>query len=338
MKRLKVLLALVALTATAFLAHRFVFNRSAGEANRVLVSGNIEVTDAEVSFKIPGRVEQRLVDEGDTVQAGACVARMETADLDAELTIRRAELLAVESGLAELEAGSRPAEIEAAKARLESALADRMRLESDFRSGQRLLETKVIAEEEFVHRKTLFEAADARHREAAEQLKLVQEGPREERISEARARVQQAKAARALAEIRLGYATLNSPLSGVVLSKNAEPGEYVAPGTPVITVGELDKPWLRAYINETDLGRVKLGQRVLVKTDTYPDKRYEGKLSFIASQAEFTPKNVQTEKERVKLVYRIKVEIPNPNMELKPGMPADAEILLAPSASHDGRN
>jgi HlyD family secretion protein len=132
-----------------------------------------------------------------------------------------------------------------------------------------------------------------------------------------------------VAETRLGYATLVSPLSGVVLSKNVEPGEYVAAGTPVITVGELVNPWLRAYINETDLGRVKVGQRVYVTTDTYPGKRYEGRISFIASQAEFTPKNVQTEKERVKLVYRVKVDIPNPHMELKPGMPADAEILLA---------
>ena len=100
------------------------------------------------------------------------------------------------------------------------------------------------------------------------------------------------------------------------------------PGTPVITVGDLKKVWLRGYINETDLGRVKVGQKVRVTTDTYPDRIYRGLISFIASQAEFTPKNVQTKKERVKLVYRIKVDIPNPNLELKPGMPADAKILL----------
>ena len=105
---------------------------------------------------------------------------------------------------------------------------------------------------------------------------------------------------------------------------------YAAPGTPVVTVGDLVNLWLRAYISETDLGRVKVGQRVWVTTDTYPGKRYDGRVSFIASQAEFTPKNVQTEKERVKLVYRIKIDIQNPNMELKPGMPADAVILTGP--------
>ncbi len=140
--------------------------------------------------------------------------------------------------------------------------------------------------------------------------------------------MKQAKEALALAETRLGYATLSAPISGVVLSENVEAGEYVAPGTPVVTVGDLKNVWLRAYINETDLGRVKVGQAVRLTTDTFPDKVYKGHLSFIASEAEFTPKNVQTEKERVKLVYRVKIEIPNPRMELKPGMPADAEIVL----------
>jgi HlyD family secretion protein len=101
-----------------------------------------------------------------------------------------------------------------------------------------------------------------------------------------------------------------------------------------VTVGELANVWLRAYINETDLGRVKVGQAARVRTDTYPGKAYEGRVSFLSSQAEFTPRNVQTEQERVKLVYRVKIDLPNPEMELKPGMPADAEILTgsAPEA------
>ena len=154
------------------------------------------------------------------------------------------------------------------------------------------------------------------------------EGPRAEKIAQATARRKQAEAALALAETKLGYARLASPMNGVVLSKNVEAGEFVAPGTPVVTVGDLEHPWLRAYINETDLGRVKHGQRVRVTTDTYPGKVCEGRISFIASEAEFTPKNVQTQKERVKLVYRIKIDVANPELELKPGMPADAEILL----------
>jgi len=159
----------------------------------------------------------------------------------------------------------------------------------------------------------------------------MEKGPRKETIEHARARLQQAQEALALAETRLGCATLASPLTGIVLSENVEPGEFVSPGTPVITVGDLQNVSLRAYINETDLGRVKVGQMVRVTTDAYRGRVYEGQISFIASQAEFTPKNVQTERERVKLVYRVKIEIKNPNMELKPGMPADAEIIVGQS-------
>ena len=154
-------------------------------------------------------------------------------------------------------------------------------------------------------------------------------GPRAEHIEHARERVAQAQELLALAETRLGYTMLTSPLSGLVLGEHVEAGEQVVAGTPVVTVGDLATVWLRGYIDETDLGRVKVGQKVRVRSDTYPDRAYEGSVSFIASEAEFTPKSVQTAKERVKLVYRIKVDVPNPALELKPGMPADAEILLA---------
>ena len=346
----------------------------------IRVSGNIEITDAEVSFKIPGRVEVRLVDEGETVKAGQTVARLDSAELTQEVAARRAEVQAVQAILAELEAGSRPEEIAQAeasaaqaKARLDEMLAgarpeelsaaeavlrrakaeaERARLDAERYEG--LYKKEIVSAQQNDAARTGYETALARQREAEEQYKLVKEGPRREQIDQARAawlqtqerfvlvkkgprretieqaraRLQQAKEALAVAETRLGYATLASPLTGVVLSKSAEPGEFVAAGTPVVTVGDLENVWLRAYINETDLGRVKVGQGVRVATDTYPDKRYAGRVSFIASQAEFTPRSVQTEKERVKLVYRIKVDIRNPNMELKPGMPADAEILV----------
>jgi HlyD family secretion protein len=129
-----------------------------------------------------------------------------------------------------------------------------------------------------------------------------------------------------LARTQLSYTTLTAAQPGVVLSKNVEPGEFVAPGTPVVTLGDLHEVYLRAYVDERDLGRVKLGQKVSLTTDTFTGKRYEGHITFVSPEAEFTPKTVQTEKERVKLVYRIKVTVPNPQMELKPGMPADGVI------------
>ena len=375
-RRLMVLLPAVLLVAV--LAYLILGRSNDGRVIRV--SGNIEVTDAEVSFKILGRVEARLVDEGEMVRAGQTIARLDSAELAQEVAARRAEMQAVQAALAELEAGSRPEEIaqaeasaQQAKARLDEMLAgsrpeelsaaeavlrrakaeaERARLDAERYEG--LYKKEIVSAQQYDLARTAYETALARQREAEEQYKLVKEGPRKEQIEQARAawlqaqerfvlvkkgprqetieqaraRLQQAKEGLAVAETRLGYATLTSPLAGVVLSKNVEPGEFVAAGTPIVTVGDLENVWLRAYINETDLGRVKVGQRVRVATDTYPDKRYEGRVSFIAAQAEFTPKSVQTEKERVKLVYRVKVDIRNPNMELKPGMPADAEILM----------
>jgi len=135
-----------------------------------------------------------------------------------------------------------------------------------------------------------------------------------------------------LNETQLGYATLYSPISGVVLVKSGEIGEVVNPGTSILTIADVENVWLKAYIPETDLGKVKWGQDVIVTTDLRPQKEYRGRISFISSQAEFTPKQIQTEKERVTLVYRIKVDISNKDHELKPGMPADGRILLESSS------
>jgi HlyD family secretion protein len=376
----KFLILLPVAIVAAILSYKYIQDRSAKDPSIIRVSGNIEVTDAEVSFKIPGRVEERLVDEGQEIKAGQLVARLDRTELAQEVALRKAEVQASQAALAELEAGSRPEEIAGAEASVQKAQArlndllagsrpqeiaaveaevqrakadaDRLKVEEErqralynkeiisareyevARTGYEMALAKVKELEERLNlvkegpRKEEIEQARAALREAKERYDLVKKGPRKETIDQARARLQQARESLAIAETRLGYTTLASPLSGLVLSKNVEPGEYVASGTPVITVGDLENVWLRAYINETELGRVKVGQRVRVTTDTYPGKIYEGRISFISSKAEFTPKNVQTEKERVKLVYRVKADIPNPKMELKPGMPADADILL----------
>ena len=302
-------------------------NRRTPESNSLRVSGNIEVTDIEVSFKIPGRVEERLVSEGEEVKAGQVVARLDSKDLSQEVAQRRAQAAAAQAALEELKAGSRPEEIAQAEAALERARADGARTQLEYERQKKLYEREVISTREFDQARTAYDAAQARIKELKEFLILVRKGPRKEKIDQAGAVLDQTNQALALAETRMGYATLYAPTSGVVLSENVEAGEIVSPGTPVITVGDLQKVFLRAYINETDLGRVKTGRMVRIKTDTFSGKTYEGRISFIASQAEFTPKNIQTQKERVKLVYRIKVDIPNPNLELKPGMPADGEIL-----------
>jgi len=376
--KLKILILILLLGTAGGGVYWYKVVRPVESSSGIRVSGNIEATITEVSFKIPGRVMQRPVDEGYMVKKDALVALLDDSDLKCDVAMRAADLQTAQAFLAELEAGSRPQEIDAAEAamhRAEFALADleagsrpqeiafaeaslsaavaqKSQTQADFARAKQLYGQKMVPRENYDAAQAAFDVAVQRHRESVEHLALVKEGsrkqqieearaavnqakaqydlvkagPRKETIDQARAKVKQAEAALQLAQTRLNYATVVAPMSGVVLSKNIEPGEYVAPGTPVVTLGDLVNVWLRAYIQEGDLGRVKVGQKAKVTTDTYPDKVYEGRVSFIAQEAEFTPKNVQTEKERVKLVYRIKIDITNPKMELKPGMPADAVI------------
>jgi HlyD family secretion protein len=279
------------------------------------------------------------------VERGQLVAELDTADLQCNVDMRRAEMHTAKAaldellagsrreekesaraaldkaahGLADLEAGSRPQEISAAQAGVVAAEADMRRAEADSVRATKLfeLDRRSTSAKEYDASKSAADMARERHREAVEQLKLVQEGPRKEQIEQARAamaqakaqydmvmagprqedieqgraRLQQAEAALKSAETQLSYARVYAPLSGVVLSKNIEPGEYVAPGTAVVTIGDLVHVWVRGYIQETELGSVKVGQRASVTTDTYPGKRYEGIVAFISSEAEFTPKN-----------------------------------------------
>lgn len=385
MKKNKKLVFVLLVVAAGIASYRYVQRSAANDHSAIRVSGNIEVTDVEVSFKVPGRVVARPVSEGEIVRVGSLVAKLDSSEMAQDVALRNAEVRAAEATLTELLAGSRPEEIAEAEARVRKnqawldelvngsrpedvaaqratvarAKAEVDHLDSEHRRQKQLYERDVISTREYEVAQTALEVAKAKLREDQERLNLLVEGPRKEQIEQARAalrqtherhnlikkgprqedidqaraRLEQTRQALAIAETRLSYATVAAPLSGVVLSQNIEPGMYAAPGTPVVTVADLVNVWLRAYINETDLGRVKVGQPVQVTTDTYPGRHYDGRVSFIASQAEFTPKNVQTEKERVKLVYRVKIDIQNPQMELKPGMPADAEILLTATAA-----
>jgi len=298
-------------------------------SGELVLSGNFEVDDAQLGFKTPGRVVERTVREGDRVNVGQPIARLDDAEQQAQLALRRAELAAAEAQLAELTAGSRPQEIAAAAATLRSAEADRDRVHLDFARQDELRKKQVISDRDFEAAQAQLKVADAKAAEAAERLKLIQEGPRRETIQQAAARTEQARAAVALATTQLENTRLTSPLAGVVLSHNIEPGEFVSAGTPVVTVAETAHLWVRAYVNQPDLGRVRHGQKVVVRTDSFPGRDFEGVVGFISSEAEFTPKTVQTPKERVKLVFRLKIDVANPKDELKPGMPADVILPAA---------
>ncbi|MGH7267173.1 MAG: HlyD family secretion protein, partial [Candidatus Rokuibacteriota bacterium] len=168
--------------------------------------------------------------------------------------------------------------------------------------------------------------AQAEVRAARDRLALIEAGPRPGQVETARAQVQQAEAALALARARLADTRLETPIDGVVLRKNLEPGETATPGTPVLTIIDPRTLWVRGYVPEVELGRIKVGQAARVTVDAFPGEPFEGRVTEIASEAEFTPRNVQTQKERVNLVFRVKIAVENVGDRLKPGMPADAVI------------
>jgi HlyD family secretion protein len=297
---------------------------------------------------------------GELNAAQAALAEMLAGSRLDEIAASLAAMKKAEENYNELEHGSRPEEIAASKSVYDAAAADLVRLTKDRDRAKKLWEdhTGAISEEQYDQAVAAYNMGDSRCAEAykryilvkigpraediaqgkaakeqaAAQYRLVKEGPRKEDIDQARAKVEQAKAALQAAEVKLGYTTVVSPLTGVVLSKNVEPGEFVASGTPVVTVADVRNVWLRAYVDERDLGKssIKLDSKADVTTDANPGKVYQGRVGFISSEQEFTPKTVQTMRERVKFVYRVKIYVDNPEQELKPGMPADASLRSHP--------
>lgn len=322
-----ILCLLAALGVGGIIVYRQVYLQK-HQSDYLRISGNIELVDIDVSFRLAGRVERRVVSEGESIQVGAVVAYLETRELDQERSLRKAEEAVAVAALAELEAGTRPEEIAQGEAVLSSAEAQSELSKLQWERQQKLYSQEIVPTREYELAQASYQVDIAKVKEAQERLQLLKKGPRIEVIEQAKARLQQAQVGVELANTRISYATITSPLSGLVLEHHVESGEFVAPGTPVVTVGDLTQVWLRAYVDEADLGKVKLGQKVLLRNDTFPDKVYEGTVSFISSEAEFTPKNVQTFQERVKLVYRIKVDVNNPHLELKPGMPVDGDVVL----------
>ncbi len=302
--------------------------RGKGDDGALVLSGTVEVTEVHVGFKIPGRMTDLLTDEGRKVAKGERLALLDNRELAAIVGRERAVLEEASSRLKELQAGSRPQEIEQAKANLAAQEAELVKARKDRERAEILYGNGAISAAQYDGLVTAYDNRRAQMRYAVERLGLVKEGPRKEDIEAGRARVSQARAALAASEERLKDTVIYAPLPGVVLKKHAEPGETIAQGAPVVTIGDLERPWVKVYVKEAKLGLVKLGQKATITTDTYRDRSYEGTVTSISSEAEFTPKNVQTQEERVKLVFAVKVSVKNDKDELKPGMPADVRIEI----------
>ena len=329
MKRLIPILVLLAavIAAGVYLYPRL--TKKSEPENQITLSGNIEAHESLVSFKVQGRIIDLPVEEGQSVERGTLLARLDGADYRQKVQIDEATVHVRESNLALTLAGTREQEVKASQQTMLDAQADLQQKKLDDNRAQRLFSKDEVSAQDRDLADTAVKRAEATFQAAQQRYNESVEGSRKEDIAIARANLSEATASLGLSRVNLDYTTLHAPSAGVITVRQAELGEVVVPGTPVVTLADLDHVWLRAYIAETDLGRIRWGQEASITTDTYPGKQYRGRVSFIASTAEFTPKSVQTYKERVTLVYRIKIDIDNPNHEFKPGMPADAHINLA---------
>jgi HlyD family secretion protein len=318
--RILLLVAVVIVGVGAWTGYSILF-KDRIPIDNLLVSGNIEAHESVVSFKaVQSRVVELPFDEGQWVAAGTLLARLDDSDYRQQVAINEAALRVQQQELS-----SAMQKLEAARATVANDNADLAQKKIDYVRSQKLWSDKIISGDQRDHTETALKQSDASiDRDRAMERSALQD------IEVAKANISNASENLQLAKIMLGYTTLRAPFSGVILTRQTELGEVMQPGTPVVTLADLDHVWLRAYIAETDLGRIRWGQAATVHTDTYPDKAYPGQISFISSEAEFTPKSVETHKERVTLVYRIKIDVENPRHELKPGMPADATIHLGP--------
>jgi HlyD family secretion protein len=387
-KRILIILAVVAVAAAGVYTYR---GANKAPENRIVVSGNIELTEVNIAFKTAGKLIERTVDEGDTVKKGQVIARLDRDQLvaqrdrevaglasaesqleqaktslewqkdtlAADIEQKAGDLASNEARLAELKNGARPQEKLDAQSAVDSAQSEVERSQKDWDRAQVLHRDDDISTAQYDQYRNRWETATAALHSAKEKQALVLAGPRaevinaqsamvermrgalkmaqanalemkrrEQELTTRSAEIARSRASIALIDSQLADTIAASPVDGVVLVKSADPGEVLSAGTTVVTIGDIEHPWLRGYINESDLGKVKLGSKVRVTTDSYKGKVYDGRVSFISSEAEFTPKQIQTQTERVKLVYRIKIDLDNSSHELKSNMPADAEIVL----------
>lgn len=300
---------------------------SEGVDGGIQASGTVEATEADLGFQMAGRLKSILVREGDSVEVGAEVAFLDREELEARKRSAEAQKGAAQALLDEMVSGFRLEEVAEGRAALTQAEERRDDAQRDQGRAQRLFDGGSISREMLDKAQTAFRVAEAGVDQAQQRLQMLEEGVRPERLAAQRAVVAQGEAAVAQVDAALRNSVVVVPFSGIVTVRHREPGETISPGLPVLTLQDPEDRWVRIYVSEDRIGAVSLGQTAHISSDTYPDRSYGGEVIFISNEAEFTPRNVQTTEERVKLVYAVKVRITgDPSHDLKAGIPADVVL------------
>ena len=333
MKRFIRIIILVVLVLTVVLGIRWFLKANGNQsASELRIYGNIDIRKANLAFNEQERIDQVLVEEGDRVTEGQVLARQQTNRLEAQIREIQAKIAAQQEVVKRFEAGTRPQEIEQARAEVAAA---RAQVKNTMKSYERIRQTSeagATSQQALDNIRAQLDVDQAQLTVKEKALNLALEGPRKEDIAAAKNNLETLKASLSLLKIRLSDMTLTSPSAGVIQNRILEPGEMASPNRPVVTMALTDPKWVRAYVPEPDLGRINLGMKAEILNDSFPNQKFEGWIGFISPVAEFTPKTVETEDLRTKLVYEVRVYVHDSKDLLRLGMPVTVIVDRTASA------
>ncbi|MHC1759788.1 MAG: HlyD family secretion protein [Negativicutes bacterium] len=289
----------------------------------ITATGTIEVTKTDITPKIGGYLMELTIKEGDAVKRGQRIAKIDRPDLKAQLLRDEAALSKAKAELRDLEKGARSQELQEAAAKMAGAQSQAVKAQTDFERYSRLFKEGAISTQQLDASRSAHEVATNALLAAQSRYSLLQSGNRPETIEAQRLEVERSEAVLAGSRSQIADMTVASPLSGRVLSKNYEVGEYINAGVSIATLGDLQDCWVKVYVSTEQLGQIRLGQSVKVKIDAYPDKTFKGAIKEINQNAEYTPRQSITQRERANMVFAVKVKIENAEEIMKPGLPAD---------------
>ena len=334
MKRFIRIFILVVLVSAVILGVRWYLQAEGNQsASELKIYGNIDIRKADLAFNEQERIAQVLVEEGDRVTAGQVLARLQTNRLEAQIREIEAKIAAQQDVVKRFEAGTRPQEIEQARAEVAAA---RARVKNAMKSYERIRETSkagATSRQALDNIQAQLDVEQAQLKVKEKALNLAIEGPRKEDIAAAKNNLKTLEASLSLLQIRLTDMALTSPAAGVIQNRILEPGEMASPSRPVVTLALTDPKWVRAYVPEPYLGRINLGMKARILSDSFPDQTFDGWIGFISPVAEFTPKTVETEDLRTKLVYEVRVFVHDSKDMLRLGMPTT--VIVERNASAD---
>ena len=331
-KKLILTIVLLALVAAAIWA----WTRPKTDDGVLTLFGNVDIRQVSLAFEGSERVKEMRVEEGDKVTAGQVLATLDTRTLELRIKEAEAQIAAQEQALLRLQNGTRPEELAQAQAQVAAAQADAELAEQQLRRLRGVAAQtngRGVSQSDLDNAQSRLRVAQAQLENRRKAHALAKEGPRREDIAEAQARLDASRAQRALLQHQLDVSQLKAPSAAVVRARLLEPGDMASPQRAAYTLAITDPKWVRAYVTEADLGRIRPGMTASVTTDSFPDQPIAGRIGYISSVAEFTPKSVQTETLRPDLVYEVRILVDDPQDRLRLGMPATVAIDVDPATT-----